>query len=192
MGGSLRDANRVKETSEPMLVLLDKGVVRRYAEGYTRSVRNQPLTAEQRLAHRLLQPSSNVSFFVSRELVNLLLAHVPMSITRQLSPLLRVLVPTKYQRRWARRLQQHFNFGREDAHVLSLATFGTGVSGDILGVDLFVTFDQKCLDRFLTNLPGIEKRFSSMTSHLSPPYVDVELSEVITPAEALEMFCVSE
>src|SRR4051812_16574206 len=123
MEWSLRDPSPEKERSSLLFLLLDKGVVRRYAEGYVRSARSQPLTAEQQLAQILLHARANVRFFVSRELVNLLRLHTPTRVVAQLTPLLQVLLPTKYQRRWARRLHQDFGFGREDAHLLSLATF---------------------------------------------------------------------
>lgn len=183
----MRNPSPEKEMSRLLLLLLDKGVVRRYVEGYVRSARNQPLTAEQQLAQVLLHARSNVRFVVSRELVNLLRLHAPTRIVAQLAPLLQVLLPTKYQRRWARRLHQDFGFGREDAHLLSLATFGTDTSGSILGVDLFVSFDVKCLDCFVANFPAIEKRFSHMVSHLSRPYGMAELPEVATPTEALDL-----
>jgi hypothetical protein len=119
--------------------------------------------------------------------VNLLRRYVPLSVVEQIASSLQVLVPSKYQRRWARRLHQHFDFSREDAHLLSLATFGTDLSGGILGVDLFVTFDLKCIDHFLTNFSAIEKRFSHMVSHLPHPYASAELPEVVTPTEVLSL-----
>jgi len=161
--------------------------VRRYAEGYARSARNQPLTPEQQLAHFLLQPSSGARFFISRELANLLRLHVPPSVVGQIASLLQLLIPLKYQRRWARRLHQDFGFSREDAHLLSLATFGSDLSGEILGVDLFVTFDLKLIDRFTASSSVIKKRFSRMVSHLRHPYTTVLLPEVVTPAEALHL-----
>src|SRR5437867_4014142 len=170
-----------------MFLLLDKGVVRRCAEGYVRSARNQPLTPEQQLARSLLQPSFAGHLFVSRELLNLLHFHVPRSIVEQIEPFLRVLIPMKYQRRWARRLQQDFGFGREDAHLLSLATFGTDLLESILGVDLFVTFDLKLIDHFTTNSSAIEKRFFRMVSRLPHPYAAAEVPEVVTPTEALHL-----
>ena len=110
-----------------------------------------------------------------------------MLAIEQIRPLLHVLVPTKYQRRWARRLHQGFGFGREDAHLLSLATFGTDLSGEVFGVDLFVTFDLKLIDRFGANFPVIKSRFLHMVSHLPAPYMAAKLQEVATPTEALAL-----
>ena len=159
--------------------------MRRYTESYWRSVKSQPLTPEQRIAQDLLSTPFAERFFISPELVNLLRLRVPLLAIEQIRPFLHVLISTKYQRRWARRVRQNFGFGREDAHLLSLATFGIGIAGDILGVDLFVTFDLKLIDRFNENLPGIESRFSRMVSHLQPPYTTAALPEVVTPDEAL-------
>jgi hypothetical protein len=105
----------------------------------------------------------------------------------QIRPFLHVLVPTKYQRRWARRLHRDFGFGREDAHLLSLATFGTDLSGETFGVDLFVTFDLKLVERFSENFSVINSRFGHMVSHLSGPYKIAELPEVVTPTEAFAL-----
>jgi hypothetical protein len=119
--------------------------------------------------------------------MNLVRVHVPTNIVEELAPLLHVLVPAKYQRRWARRLQENFDFSREDAHLLSLATFGTDMAGSILGGDLFVTLDLKCIDRFVANSSLIERRFSRMVSHLPPPYAAADLPEAVTPTEALRL-----
>jgi hypothetical protein len=113
--------------------------------------------------------------------------HVPLSAVEQLAPLLQLFAPSKYQRRWARRLQRDFDFGREDAHLLSLVTFGTNLSGAILGVDLFVTFDRKLIDRFAANSAMIGERFSRMVSHLRYPYSAALLPEVVLPTEALHL-----
>lgn len=161
--------------------------MRRYTEGYWRYVRSQPLTPEQRIAQTLLSVPFTGQFFISPELVNLLRLRVPVLTIEQIRPFLHVLLPTKYQRRWTRRLHQDFGFGREDAHLLSLATFGTDLSGETFGVDLFVTFDLKLLDRFSENFPVIRSRFSRMVSHLSGPYKMAELPEVATPTEALAL-----
>ena len=161
--------------------------MRRYTEGYWRSVRSQPLTPEQRIAQALLSVPFVGRFFISPELVNLLRLRVPLLAVEQIRPFLQVLIPTKYQRRWARRLHQDFGFGREDAHLLSLATFGTDLSGETFGVDLFVTFDLKLLDRFSENFPVIQSRFVHMVSHLSDPYREAKLPEIVTPTEALAL-----
>lgn len=97
------------------------------------------------------------------------------------------MVPVKYQRRWARRLHQDHGFSREDAQLLSLATFGTDLPGSILGVDVFVTFDLRLIDRFTANYSVIERRFSRMTSHLPSPYTAAVLPEVAIPAEVLRL-----
>jgi hypothetical protein len=80
----------------------------------------------------------------------------------------------------------------EDAHLLSLATFGTDGLGNMLGVDLFVTFDRKCQDRFLMHLAGIEQRFAAMAPHLPRPYREAALPEVVSPTAILELLTMSE
>jgi hypothetical protein len=75
--------------------------------------------------------------------------------------------------------------------LLSLATFGTDSSGDILGVDLFVTFDLRLIDHFTTDFPALKRRFVRMVSHLTSPYTAAALPEVATPAEVLDALRVS-
>ena len=137
------------------------------------------------MAQSLLQLPLAERFFISPELANLFRSRAPLPIVEQIRFSLHVLVPAKYQRRWARRLRQNFGFGREDAHLLSLATFGTDLAGDILGADLFVTLDLKLVNRFDENSLVMRRRFSRMVSHLQQPYMTAALPEVVTPGEAL-------
>ena len=44
-------------------------------------------------------------------------------------------------KRWTRRLKE-YGFTKEDAEVLALATFGTTLNGDILGMHILATSDQ--------------------------------------------------
>lgn len=62
------------------------------------------------------------------------------------------------------------------------------MSEKTFGVDLFVSFDLKCLDHFAANFPAIEKRFFHTVSQLSRPYGMAELPEVATPTETLVLF----
>ncbi|MDZ7260965.1 MAG: hypothetical protein ONB05_02440, partial [candidate division KSB1 bacterium] len=62
------------------------------------------------------------------------------------------LFPTKYCRRWARRIRA-FGFEREDADMLSLASFGTDKlsGGTFLGVHQIITPDKRFVKRFQEN-----------------------------------------
>ncbi|MDW8366014.1 MAG: hypothetical protein RMK49_09240, partial [Abditibacteriales bacterium] len=80
-----------------------------------------------------------------------------LNLARRVAPpvlyefLVRCITPlrlARYQRRWARRLQQWFGFEREDAYQLSLASFGCDEAGSFLSVDLFATFDLHLIQRF--------------------------------------------
>jgi len=103
-------------------------------------------------------------------------------ILRRASP----LFPTRYTRRWARRLREA-NFGREDACLLSLATFGTGQlkEGRILGVGVFVTCDLALQARYQLVQSAAQKRLQRMTAQLPPPYDRASLPQVQTPREVL-------
>jgi hypothetical protein len=83
------------------------------------------LTDEQSDALAVLQLPDDHLLFISDETWNLLIKlPIPRWIIATIITRVARFVPGRYQRRWARRLRQHFGFEREDAHQLALATFG--------------------------------------------------------------------
>jgi hypothetical protein len=115
--------------SSPMLLLLDKNVVRKGVNGLLRFARGQKPSPEEELALILLQKTATgeCKLFVAQEVVHILALKEDDSTTLAVQAFLNrvsVLKRTRYFKRWARRLRQ-MNFTREDAKVLSLATFGT-------------------------------------------------------------------
>ena len=80
-----------------------------------------------------------------------------------------VIVPSRYYKRWARRLQE-FGFTREDARVLSLGTFSTDKQKSFLGVDELLTFDRPMVNLFNEKEDQIQKRLEAMQREIEPPY----------------------
>jgi len=115
-----------------MRYLLDKNVVRHCLRGLLGDLRQD----ENCFPLRLLLAIGPGELFISLETVHILehIVSVPQRrvILRRTSP----FFPTRYTRRWARRLREA-NFNREDAYLLSLATFGTDrlKEGRFRGID---------------------------------------------------------
>lgn len=165
-----------------MRYLLDKSVVRHCVRGLLGDLRQDDV----RFSLRLLLAPGLGELFISLETVHILehIVSVPQRrvILRRTSP----FFPTRYTRRWSRRLHEA-NFDREDAYLLSLATFGTDrlKGGRILGVDVFVTCDLAFRARYQSVQSAMQKRLQRMTAQLPPPYDRAIMPQVQTPREAL-------
>jgi hypothetical protein len=134
-------------------------------------------------------PASS-ALFISEEALNLARSFAPNELFEIIRERVSLLFPTKYQRRWARRLRTHFGFEREDAYQVALATFGRNFADTILGVDVFVTYDSRLIERFNTHKEAIEQRFTLMTCHLMSPYRDALLPKLFHPQNILSRFVV--
>ncbi|MFQ6043750.1 MAG: hypothetical protein ACE5PV_23090, partial [Candidatus Poribacteria bacterium] len=111
--------------SRPTSLLLDKSVVRTILRGIQRRRLGLTLPEEQQTSLRLYQAAKLTlgCAYVTQETYNLVSDRRNIALTAGLLSDLRELKPGKYLKRWARRLRQH-GFTREDARVLSNATFG--------------------------------------------------------------------
>jgi len=92
--------------------------------------------------------------------------------------------PTRYFKRWARRLRE-YGFTPEDAGVLALATFGKGSDPLLLGMHVVVTSDQPMIHRWTAQQDAIEKRLANMRKNLRKPYRDASLPTIGHPEEIL-------
>lgn len=165
-----------------MRYLLDKNVVRYCVRGLLGDLRQDDVRFSLRL---LLAPGLD-ELFISLETFHILehIVAVPQRrvILRRTSP----LFPIRYTRRWARRLRE-VNFDREDAYLLSLATFGTDQpkEGRILGVDVFVTYDLAFQVHYQSVQSAMQQRLRRMTAQLPPPYDRAIVPQVQKPREVL-------
>jgi hypothetical protein len=93
-----------------------------------------------------------------------------------------ILYPTRYFRRWARRLRG-MTFGREDANILGLGTFGTTEEGNVLGARYIVTWDEHLITKFASDLSLIQRKLNEMTVNLVLPFADATLPMPRLPEE---------
>lgn len=167
-----------------MRYLLDKSVVRRCLKGLV----GGKLTPDVQASLKVLTALSPDDLFISLETLHILTHIIRVPQTKAIINNSRLLYPVRYTKRWARRLRD-VAFGREDAYLLSLATFGTDqlTGGRILGVHRLITYDYHLQNHFVVNRAKLEIRLSRMTNQLSPPYAKAVLPELVTPSELFEI-----
>jgi hypothetical protein len=161
--------------------LLDKNVVRRIVEGLIHPDR---LTDEEATAIALWRAlrQSKSPMFISAETANIIGRFSAWREIRLFLDTVEVMYAGKYFKRWARRLREH-GFTREDAKVLGLTTYGTDAAGEILGVEVMVTFDRSLINSYGARRPTLERRLQTMTAQLSLPFREAGLPEVMHPIE---------
>ena len=164
--------------------LLDKNISRRTIEALYHLDR---LSGEERLVLRLWRQlqARDVELFIPAGTVNVLKRFSHLLEVRAFLATVEPLTPGKYLKRWARRLREH-GFTGEDAVILALATFGTTISGDILGTEGIITLDQPFINNFQTQHPKIEKRFRAMTIQLNQPYRQALLPIMWHPGQLIK------
>jgi len=91
-----------------------------------------------------------------------------------------IVYPTKYNKRWARRLREH-TFTREDASVLALATFGTTDDLSLFGIQYVLTFDKHMINNWQNHYSTIHEQLKTMKRDLAEPYCKVSLPQVLRP-----------
>jgi hypothetical protein len=122
--------------------------------------------------------------FISEETANIMGRFSTWREIRLLLGTVEIMYVGKYFKRWARRLHE-YGFTREDAKVLGLATYGTDAAGEVLGVEIIVTFDRSLINNYEAQRPALERRLRTMTAQLSLPFRDAGLPEVMHPIEGL-------
>ncbi len=171
-----------------MRCLLDKVTARHIMEGMLRLVEGRSGTSTDTELFALYfyqhASSSNITLFILPQTYTLLkrLNHLSRYgvIIRRFLAATQVSYPTRYFKRWSRRLQE-YGFTKEDAEVLALATFGTTPNRDILGMHIVATSDQPMINQWRTCHGEIQKRLSNMQRNLAAPYCHVSLPIVERP-----------
>ena len=173
-----------------MRYLLDKVTVRLTLQGLIKLDENTPLPPEEKSAIDLFRQATSpmVRLFIVPASASILqrLAQSPedYSITiRLFLSRVEVAKPTRYFKRWARRLRNNYEFTREDAAVLALATFSTDQKNSFVSMQLVVTQDQPMINNWLARQAKIEKHFEAMRENLLPPYNQAFLPQVLRPEE---------
>ena len=120
--------------------------------------------------------------YITPELWHLLDRPANFPVARPLLPYLRRLQPGRYLKRWSRRLTEE-GFSREDALILSYASFGFDEIEETFGVEMVLTNDLRMQARYERGFPCIETRFTRMTRQLREPYREATLPEVVSTEE---------
>ena len=67
--------------------------------------------------------------------------------------------------------------------MLALGTFGTDEAGQILGVQIIVTYDRPMLTKWALEREEIAERLLDMTSNLQAPFAQASLPDVRLPED---------
>ncbi len=131
---------------------------------------------------------SSETLFVSQRALNLAKSFATPELFEVFRRQVNLFLPTRYHRRWARRLRQHFGFSREDAYQIALCTFGRNLEDSLFSVAIFVTFDLRLIERFHHHQAAIQQRLQKMIVQLQLPYRRALLPETLTPQAVLSRF----
>ncbi len=161
--------------------LLDKSVARRIIEALHHL---DNLSYEEELALELWRQlqDEQARLFIPTGVVNILQRFAHLVEVHTFLAAVEPLESGRYLKRWAQRLRR-YNFTREDALVLALATYGTDVNGNIMGVDRLITLDRPLLHNFQTHRAQLQTRLRAMTGQLQEPYQHAILPRVLHPEE---------
>jgi hypothetical protein len=161
--------------------LLDKSVARRIIEALHHL---DNLSYEEELVLELWRhlQDEQARLFIPTGVVNILQRFAHLLEVHTFLAAVEPLESGRYLKRWARRLRR-YNFTREDALVLALATYGTDMDGDIMGVDWLITLDRPFIQNFETRRAELQIRLRAMTAQLQAPYRHATLPKVLHPEE---------
>ena len=163
-------------------ILLDKNIVRYWTIALLKLANNQTLLPIQNQALILVQAQPDL--FISKEVYHILTKRVQLP---QIIPILlnqvQVLYPSKYFKRWVRRIQDTTSLTREDAVILSYATFSTTTIGNILGVDTTATTGINFKSEYNHQHLKLQRRLNSMTHNLDPPWNQAKLPNMLVVKE---------
>jgi len=173
-----------------MRCLLDKVTARHIMEGMLAVVEERIVTSAEFSALDLYQraPHQDTQLFILPHTETLLrrLEHLPRYnvLIRRFLAATTVARPTRYFKRWARRLRE-YGFTKEDADILALATFGTTPAISALGMHVVATFDQPMMNQWEAQQAAISRRLGYMQRNLPAPYRHALLPQVQRPEDIL-------
>ena len=168
------------------IYLLDKSVVRRILNALWRLYQDKELSLEETIslaAFEWLLQNSPGAIAISEATENILkrLRNIPQ--TALLLRELKTVTPSKYFRRWARRLRG-LGYTREDAKLLSLGTFGMYEEKLVEGCKI-ITYDLRLINKYKLDYDRIQLELEKMRRSLKPPYRIVGLPKVVAPESML-------
>jgi len=159
--------------------------MREFLRAVVREAAQMPLPPSQATANLAVQAMISEGIpYITLETYHILRRPQAYHIANTVLQDLHVLQRGKYLLRWRRRLMD-YTFSREDALILSYASFGVDLLASRLGVDVVVTTDIVMKERWEIEFDQIKKRFNRMTCQLKTPYRSATLPPVLTPSEVL-------
>ena len=165
-----------------MRCLLDKNIVRYALAGlYYGQVRPLSPLEMGALTFWKMAEHQDLELFISCYSFNVLQRLGDYDGIRILLAAMKVLSPTRYHARWARRIRETSGLTREDAAMLALATFGTDQEGGILSTHYFVTYDQPLINGYRNHWDKLDRRFRAMTAQLPFPFSRAKLPSLRSP-----------
>jgi len=163
--------------------------VRETLRGVVRTEVGLPLPPRQQSAYTAIQVllAEEIRLYVTPQLLHILQRPANISIASALLPDLHLLTAGRYLRRWARRLREE-GVSREDALIVSYASFGIDEHTETFGTDVVLTTDVALKVHYETNFDRLTARFQRMTSQLKAPYRNARLPTLLTPEEFIDLF----
>lgn len=171
-----------------MRCLLDKVIARYTLQGLLKLAEGEEVNDEELFTLDLFERAipQQIDLFIAPPTANILhkIAQLPRyaDIIQLFLTQVEIVFPARYFKRWARRLRD-YNFTREDAAILALATFGTNDNGTILGMHVVASYDQPMMNHWYLQQASIRERFANMKSDISMPYNQAVLPEVLRPEQ---------
>jgi hypothetical protein len=171
-----------------MRCLLDKDVVRLTVVGLHLLIQRQPLPSRalDALAFWRAAERRGMVLCITVASANVLRQRQQYAASRFVLEAATELGPSRYARRWARRLRETTGLTPEDTMVLALSTFGTDEKGSILGAYAVVTYDQSLIQGYRNHLSTLQRRLGAMKAQLLPPFDEVRLPSVSSPDDFLK------
>ena len=171
-------------TSHLTSVLLDKGTVREALRAVVRAEMGLTFPPRQQTAYTAIQAllADGTRLYITPQLLHILHRPANLPIARTLLPELSPLIAGRYLRRWARRLREA-GISREDALVVSYASFGVDEQMETFGVATVLTTDARLKAHYLSIFDQLMRRFRRMTRQLKAPYRDAHLPTLMAPEE---------
>ncbi len=140
------------------------------------------LTGEQELIVFILATarSQGVEIYLTLETYHMLtkiLRNPP--VARAIIANTDVLYPSRPFAKWIRDIRTVTTLTKEDAKILAYGSFGTNLSGTILGCDRVITLDRGLANEFELRRGELKPRLDRLAKRLSLPYRNVTLPQVI-------------
>ena len=167
--------------------LLDKSVVRETLRAVQRLLFGQPLPDRQFFSFTAVVGvlDQHIPIYITEQLLHILSQPHTFHVPQVLLPRFHVLKAGRYLRRWARRLRKE-GFSREDALLVSYASFGVDAERGVSGTEVVLTTDFALKTCYEGHFVYLTQRFERMTWQLQPPYRNATLPTVLTPEETVE------